>query len=307
MNESIKRLLRPIVKHRNLIEKIRYRPGEVANEVDGNHLLSDRLEKSIPTAIGKIGAAEMGGVRHYLSRRDTKGHCASWGKHARLLHVNAGVYPNDPAMFSRFCQEYIDAISSLDIISVWYNRGEASVIRKFAPNAKLISLTSLEPYYHDNPWSKSLTGKRVLVMSPFTKSISTQYSRRAEVWASHPSVMPDFELQTIRTPLSAGLTAPEFSDWFVALDAMRGQISQSRADAVIVGAGAWSLPLVAHAKREGKWALHLGGPTQILFGVKGARWESNARIAPFYNNAWQRPKVDETPQANRKVENGCYW
>jgi hypothetical protein len=85
------------------------------------------------------------------------------------------------------------------------------------------------------------------------------------------------------------------------------QMSSIAFDCAIVGAGAWSLPLVAHAKLLGKWAIHLGGSTQILFGIKGGRWDTMPQISAFYNDAWTRPSAVETPSEIKKIENGCYW
>jgi chemotaxis response regulator CheB len=73
------------------------------------------------------------------------------------------------------------------------------------------------------------------------------------------------------------------------------------------GAGAWSLPLVAHAKSLGAFAIHLGGATQILFGIKGGRWDMHPEVSAFYNEAWTRPSLCETPQGIQKIEGGCYW
>ena len=44
-------------------------------------------------------------------------------------------------------------------------------------------------------------------------------------------------------------------------------------DICLIGAGAYGFPLAAHVKRKGKKAIHLGGALQLLFGVKGKRWE----------------------------------
>ena len=63
----------------------------------------------------------------------------------------------------------------------------------------------------------------------------------------------------------------------------------------------------AHAKRRGKQAIHLGGPLQILFGIKGKRWDDIPSVSKFYNEYWTRPSDEETPVNNTKVEGGCYW
>jgi glycine/D-amino acid oxidase-like deaminating enzyme len=78
-------------------------------------------------------------------------------------------------------------------------------------------------------------------------------------------------------------------------------------DVCIIGAGSYGLPLAAHAKRRGKIAVHMGGATQILFGIKGRRWDGHAEISQLYNDAWVRPKTTEVPRAACDVEGGCYW
>jgi len=64
---------------------------------------------------------------------------------------------------------------------------------------------------------------------------------------------------------------------------------------------------VAHAKSLGSWAIHLGGGTQLLFGIKGRRWEKNPWIATLGNESWTRPASSETPVNFQHIEGGCYW
>jgi hypothetical protein len=74
-----------------------------------------------------------------------------------------------------------------------------------------------------------------------------------------------------------------------------------------VGAGAASLVYANHAKLKGKQAVHLGGSLQILFGIKGRRWDNMNKINCFYNKHWCRPLPSETPTNHKEAENGCYW
>ncbi len=301
----VKSVGRPLLKYRGVLERAKYGGATILDQQNGNDYLSDLIGG--PTAIGKFGASELGGIVHYLAHRDAKGHCASWGRHKTMLHRNAGVYPADPETLSRFCQVYLEALGQLDAMAVWFRPGENSVRRQFAPRAKMMELLALEPYYHQRPWSHRLAGKRVVVVSPFAETLQSQYRRRHEVWRARPEVMPDFQLRTIRTPLSAALITPEYHDWFTGLEALRRQMAAEPFDVAIVGAGAWSLLLITYAKSLGAWAVHLGGATQILFGIKGRRWENIEELRPFYNEAWVRPSENETPRSVRQIENGCYW
>jgi hypothetical protein len=74
-------------------------------------------------------------------------------------------------------------------------------------------------------------------------------------------------------------------------------------DVALIGAGAWSLPLAARLKQAGRVAIHLGGDTQLCFGIKGQRWEGYG----IYNEHWVRPSAAETPKNFLLKENGCYW
>ena len=49
-----------------------------------------------------------------------------------------------------------------------------------------------------------------------------------------------------------------------------------------------------------------GGATQLLFGIKGFRWDSVLEKT-FYNEHWIRPDSSERPKGAEKVEGACYW
>lgn len=61
-------------------------------------------------------------------------------------------------------------------------------------------------------------------------------------------------------------------------------------DIALIGCGAYGMPLASFIKGMGKQAVHLAGWTQILFGIKGKRWDDLPYVSKFYNNAWVRPQ-----------------
>jgi hypothetical protein len=304
MYYKAKSLVRPITRHRRLWERAKYSGVKILSPQEGNDLIAASMRQ--PAAVGKIGSSELAVLRYYLRRADSRGQCDFPGWQVKNLYQIAGVYPPVASIFARFCEAFAEALTHLNVLGVWFNFGENAARQRFAKQASLTQLTALEPYFHDRPWSRHLAGKRVLVVSPFTDTIQAQYEKRKLVWRN-PEVLPDFQLLTLRSPLSAFLTPPAYPDWFAALDAMREQMASIRFDVAIVGAGAWSLPLVAHAKSLGGWAIHLGGATQILFGIMGGRWDNMPKISAFYNEAWTRPSAAETPPEVKKIEGGSYW
>jgi hypothetical protein len=304
---NLKSFLSPITKQRFRIERAKYRGQEILSPQAGNDLLAEALAAGGPFAAGKLGAAELDGLTRYERDKDSNGYCAQWGRDATMLYRNAGVYPADAEVFSRFCRVYLESIRAIDALAVWYRFGERRIQSRYAPQAKLIAQTAIEPFYHSRPWSRMLAGKRVLVLTPFAETVRMQGGRLKEIWRARPDVMPDMELDTLRVPLSAALVEPVHVDWFGALDALTQAMASRNFDVMIVGAGAWSLPLVARAKQMGKWAIHLGGSTQILFGIKGRRWDSNPLMVEVNNDAWVRPSEAERPKTFQAVEQGCYW
>ena len=61
------------------------------------------------------------------------------------------------------------------------------------------------------------------------------------------------------------------------------------ADIVILGCGAYGFPLAAMLKNAGKQVIHLGRATQILFGIKGNRWNAHPVISKLFNEKWSTP------------------
>ena len=122
-------------------------------------------------------------------------------------------------------------------------------------------------------------------------------------------VLPDFELKTIKAVQSIAGSKVEFATWFDAYRHMCDKIAREDFDICLIGAGAYGLPLASFAKSMGKQAIHLGGVTQILFGIKGRRWEREYEdsTAKLFNEHWVRPLASETPAHKDRVDRGCYW
>lgn len=76
-------------------------------------------------------------------------------------------------------------------------------------------------------------------------------------------------------------------------------------DIAIIGCGAYGMPLAAKLKKTGKQAIHLGGETQLLFGIKGKWWEENypSKIASCFNEYWGYPADSE----NLKMQVQLKW
>jgi len=121
--------------------------------------------------------------------------------------------------------------------------------------------------------------------------------------------LPVFELKTVKAVQSIAGSIVGFETWFDAYSYMCDEIAKVNFDIAIIGAGAYGLPLASFVKRLGRQAIHMGGVTQILFGIKGRRWEVDyaESIAKLFNEHWISPSQSEIPKGHNRVEEGCYW
>jgi len=225
----------------------------------------------------------------------------------RRMANNTGFFPATPGNLDRFSRLYLDAVQEVDLMCVWMIENEAEMCRTFCPKADLVDPAGYEPYYVRRPWSAALAGRKVLVVHPFARSIERQYNTARRSLFANPETLPEFELKTIPAVVSLAGTPVPFPDWFAALESMQQAIRDCDFDVALIGAGAYGLVLGAFVKRLGRQAIHLGGATQILFGIKGRRWDNYPRSARLYNDAWVRPLPAETPAGAQTVEQGCYW
>jgi len=269
--------------------------------------------------IGRWGATELAGL---LSVWDVRSPLPSWKKRWKIItgemraatswnprikrHMAewSGFFPLTDEELARFATRMEQDAGELDIMGSWL--AEETRVRHLFPKAVIVPVKDLRPEQHDPPWSRALAGKRVLVVHPFEESIRRQYAKRELLFPGR-DVLPEFELLTFKAPQTLGGKSDRFLSWFDALDWMCGEIDKLDYDVAIIGAGAYGFPLAAHIKRSGKKAVHLGGATQLMFGIMGKRWEKDATLASFVNEHWTRPLVSETPTIAGKVEDGCYW
>ena len=223
---------------------------------------------------------------------------------AFFMRNNAGFFPANAEFLSRFANIVLKDIQNIDILGSWLI--DEARLENFLPKIKRVPLLDLEPFYHSNPWSEGLEGKRVLVVHPFEKTITKQYEKRRLLF-DNPRTLPNFELMTLKAVQSNAGSKSGFSSWFDALEHMSKKVSVLDFDVAIIGAGAYGLHLASYVKGMGKKAVHMGGATQLLFGIKGKRWDDAPFYRELYNDNWTRPLPEETPANYEIVEGGCYW
>lgn len=293
---------------------------KISSQTRGNQIVKEHIIKGEPFMATRIGHTELSCIINYIEILEMKnqgflsrilnrinGKSVDWEYTVvDAMHRMSGFYPSTPENLEKFVKLFIEDIKNIDIIGVWYNYYEDVICHKYCPNANLVPLESLEPYYYEEPWSECLKGKKVLVIHPFEESIRKQFLVK-DLLFDDKNILPEFELRTIKAIQTAVYRTSEHESWFAALSAMQQQIDKTDFDIAIIGAGAYGLPLASYIKKIGKQAIHIGGATQILFGIMGNRWDRLPDINKFYNQYWVRPTQEETPENNKIMEGGSYW
>ena len=229
------------------------------------------------------------------------------------MYYNAGFFSPTIEQLDKFGEEMMKAMPLIDVLGSWCKE-EGYFMEKLSKTT-FVDLELLNPLWGSNskPWTMALEGKKVLVVHPFTETIRAQYAQR-ELVHKDSRILPDFSLKTIKAVQSITGNKPnEFNNWFDALHYMENEIDKTDYDICIVGCGAYGILLAAHCKQMGKKAIHLGGATQWLFGIRGKRWEdpnygfNGTNYLSFMTPYWVRPTDEETPRRSSDIENGCYW
>lgn len=281
--------------------KYDYRNNNIIKLERGNNLIFDKIKSNEPLMVGRFGAVEARCVEKWIRNKPYNEY------NIKSIQEAAGFFPTNKEYMDKFCEIYTESAKYADIMSVWGVASEKKIIDKYCNNPLLIDIYSLEPYFFNKPWSKALENKKVLIIHPFTETIKKQLMNKNYIFKDK-EVLPDFKsVCFIKAIQSNACEKTSYSSWFEALDYMCKEIDKCDFDIAIIGAGAYGLPLAAYVKKIGKQSIQMAGATQILFGIRGKRWDSRKKYLNIMNEYWVRPSIEETPKGNLKVEGGTYW
>ena len=282
-----------------------------------NRIIGEHIKKNEPFWAGRMGFTEMSYLRQVIKHRMIP--MLDHREYALQQLCNlSGFFPLDLELGEKYADLLLQDSKEIDMQGYWHLSMEEYIHDIYQKDVMVTFLSWLEPWKACNnkeirPWSYELKGKKVLVIHPFEQSIRMQYeNNREKIFANitgHPDLLPEFELKTIKAVQTLGETKDDrFKDWFEALEWMKSECHKTDFDVAIVGCGAYGFHLAAEIKRMNKTVIHLGGATQLLFGIKGKRWdERQDETAKMMNEYWVRPLETEKPSNSIKIEDGCYW
>jgi hypothetical protein len=289
------------------------RRGTNLNEAQSQAWIAAAMERRAPCAIGKIGTSELL-AEEYLDRwiQLPWPPNASWRRPAQRLFYNAGVFPVREDIYRRWASVYREAVRELDFVAQWQPNGtfleayEQAFLDRDLPNAVRGSFVGLEPV--GAAWLPPLAELRWLVVSPFCETIRTQLPKLSLLnifrgVSEKQLAKAAANCRFLPCPQLPYMVPPVHRYWFNGLEELKTAMEKEPFDIAIIGAGGWSLPLAAYAKRLGKIGLHLGGTLNLLFGIRGGRFDNRG----LYNEHWIRPQGLERPANVFLLEAGAYW
>jgi len=308
----------------NRISRKIFLKNEIQLIVENNSdLISNKLFNAIldnkPIMVARFGATELMCLVNFIGVKRGKPNLLKyvfgvgldwWWRKDSLDQIEkwSGFFPSTISNLERFCNLQLNDTIDLDLFASWLeNEIYLEVCLSHTYKFKAIYL---DPFWSKNPWTMALEGKKVLVVHPFARTIESQYKKRELLF--NDNLLPSFQLQTIQAVQSIAGNQTQFVDWFEALEFMKSEIDKRDYDICLIGCGAYGFPLAAHVKRSGKKAIHMGGSLQLLFGIKGKRWENPSynsiyNYAQLINEHWVYPSDEEKPENATLVEGACYW
>lgn len=277
-----------------------------------------------PFFVGRNGSTEME-MLHFWYNYRSKG-VPYPGELLVKLQRYSGIFPATPMSYDRWAKEYVESLRELDGLAAgWYKPYEGietAILDAYAPNAFRMPLRCLEPYYVEPNmrWTASLAGKPVAVVSSFADTIrtQTQFAGVSKIWENVDSPETILAPSTIWIPIrtyfppaiSQGDSTGwgrEIINWEDAVSFTVKKVLATGASTAIIGCGALGMIIGARLKRAGVNVILMGGAIQVLFGIKGSRWETHGIISKFWNSSWVYPSSAETPSNAYAIEGACYW
>lgn len=187
---------------------------------------------------------------------------------------------------------------------------EEYLCERYCSDSIWLSMDCFGPVSAHNPWTNALEGKKVLFVSQFADYLQMQYEKRDLLYYGKWQ-FPEFELIPVRSVWYFPQQKDErFNSWFEALDYLFNEIMKHDFDIAILSCGSFAINLASMIKRAGKQAIQYAGELQMLFGIRGARWDNNPFFSQYFNESWIR--IDKKDVGIKQdelttLDNGCYW
>lgn len=277
-----------------------------------------------PSFVGRMGNTEaMTSINAKAARSaELQQHAGAMFKWSRAeLGRQSGVFGlRNLADLQSFTRIYQDAVNAADVLQITLVqcREHLMYLCYFQLAQRPLIEYKVDDVDSHKWWLQFLAtlerrSARLLVVTPFVDTVLAQLPKLDRIHPGHNLTRLANRIRLLRTPQYfawARGTDRLNASWFDVLASLRSSplFDPSQSDVVLLGCGAYGMPLAAHAKSLGMGAVYVGGLLQTLFGIRGHRFETGNRIAKLMNKHWMRPLPTDMPTGQRDLlEGGAYW
>ena len=278
------------------------------------HGISTALKHKKGFLVGRNGTIEM----EILLQKHTTN--SFFQQQLLILERNAGIFPATANSAKQWVNATEDAIRNTDLlVAGWYApiaAQEIQYLQTLGKKTPFLPLRALEPYYvpYEHQWSRNFLYRKVAVVNSFANFAMEQRESAKLIWPDRSeSLLPEAQYIPIETGYAPVLAKGRaewdtpINSWQEAVDCVVKRVIESEAEIVLIGCGGLSMIIGNRLKELGKVCIVMGGAIQVLFGIKGKRWENHSVISRFWNSAWKYPPLERTPLGADSIEGGCYW
>jgi hypothetical protein len=284
--------------------------------------VSQKLQKNEPFIIPRIAGIENNfAVFANIKRQTNTTEVDQYFQQvAPAMKNNAGIYLPNMNSIMRYSELYLKAFENCELMGAWEVQGNYiqhiaqshDFMRNSFPNKQMFWVFALDIFhyiYDPKAWTKSLQGKRILIISAFVDSIREKIPIRKKLYDGI-DLFPDCTFVFIKPPMTqAGENSREFeielNEFTKKLDAIKDDY-----DIALASCGGYGNLVCNYIyEKHKKSAIYVGGVLQMYFGILGGRWlkERADVVRLFLNEHWSRPKMSERPINCDQVEGACYW
>lgn len=262
-------------------------------------LFTHLLTRQDPVFIGRIGGSDWDAVRSYFDDPRVYEDPSLYEAATQRVRELNGYFD--------FADDYSNFIDYLEGLASFYKRADCllycneglitkfrynvfqkkdmRLLRHVCPGKTLIDYTFIEavtPFLSTfKTWGE---GKRVLIVSPFSRSLQFQYARRNELLVDYE--FPEFELVTYNSPVTynsvddtGDTLRVSSSNWHEQCQRMADEISALDFDIAWLSCASYGMFLGDFIRNKlGRKAIYTGGILNVLFNIYGQRYDASLEV-----------------------------
>lgn len=236
----------------------------------------------------------------------------------KTMKNNAGINLTSLESIVNYAKLYLKAFDNCHCYTDWEPHGNVYrgikgshdfISKVYAQNKRPIWARTLDvfEYIHANPWTECLSGKRILIISSFVKTMESNMEHRNKIYDK--DLFPGCSFVYLKPPQTNGQNASR--DFSIELSEFCDEITavKDTFDIALVSCGGYGNLVCNHIYDEGKSAVYVGGVLQMYFGILGTRWKRERPdiLNLYMNDTWHVPTSEERPKGFEKIEGSCYW